>query len=107
MAEQHVKWRLPEQWSVTRSDGATLRLDLTQDGDTLSGTAQAGAVAGIMSGSTTGDAVELTVYWPAGAVTEYRGSFDGGGTASGTVVNGLGASAPLEWRADVAAAHWA
>lgn len=107
MAEQHVKWRLPEQWSVTRSDGATLRLDLTQDGDTLSGTAQAGAVAGIMSGSTTGDSVELTVYWPAGAVTEYRGSVDAGGTASGTAVEGSAASATIEWRADVEATRWA
>ena len=112
MDEQQVKWRLPEQWTVTRADGATVRFDLNQDGDVIAGTAHAVAAAGegdqsgIMSGSTTGDAIEMTVYWPAGEVIDYRGAFDADGTASGTAIDRSADSATVDWKADQAATRW-
>jgi hypothetical protein len=111
MDDQEVKWRLPEQWTVTRADGAAVRFDLNQDGDVIAGTAHAegageGDQSGIMSGSTTGDAVEMTVYWPAGEVIEYRGAFDAGGTASGTATDRSADSAIVDWQADQAATRW-
>ena len=112
MDEQQVKWRLPEQWTVIRADGATVRFDLNQDGDVIAGTAHAGSEAGegdqsgIMSGSTTGDAVEMTIYWPEGTVIDYRGAFDAGGTASGSAVERSADSASVEWQAEPVATRW-
>jgi hypothetical protein len=109
MSDQQVKWRLPEAWSITRSDGRTVRLDLTQDGDTISGTARADgdeAFAGTMGGSTTADSIEMTIYWPAAAIARYVGAIDGDGAARGTVVSDDGSAAAVEWTAVERLSSW-
>ena len=110
MTDEHVKWRLPEMWTIARSDGRSVRLDLTQDGDTISGTACADGdetSEGTMSGSTTGDSIEMTIYWPAAAITRFIGSIDADGTAGGTVVSEDDAvAAAVGWTATGRLSSW-
>ena len=109
MSDQQVKWRLPEAWRYTRTDVRTVRLEMTQDGDTISGTARADgddASEGTMSGSTTADSIEMTIYWPAAAIARYVGSIGADGAARGTVVSDDGSAAAVEWTAAERLSSW-
>lgn len=85
-------WRLPGCWSLTHSGGEEVRLDTTQDGNTIVGTAHRSSVSdapevtGIVSGWLVGDEITLTIYWPNGPVSEYQGLVGNDGEASGTVL---------------------
>jgi hypothetical protein len=109
MSDQQVKWRLPEKWTIIGSDGRTVHLDLTQDGDTLSGTARADGeelTDGTVSGSTTGDNIELTIYWPAAAITRFVGSIEADGSTRGTIEGNDGAAAATGWTATEPLSSW-
>ena len=109
MPDQDVKWRLPEQWTIIRADGGRVTFDLNQDGDTIAGTARADAadpdVTGIMSGSTTGDRIEMTIYWPDAKIAEYEGSVAPDGKVRGTLA-GEGVAGPTEWTATELLSSW-
>ncbi len=42
MPEDQMKWRLPDNWTVIQSDGRRVRIKVSQDGNTLVGTAHGG-----------------------------------------------------------------
>ena len=39
MSDTKIKWRVPKPWTLRRTDGKFVRLDLAQDGNGIVGTA--------------------------------------------------------------------
>jgi len=107
---EDMKWRLPDRWTVTHSDGQQARIDVVQDGNTLVGTAHGSSGdpsaerTGIMSGSVHGDTLTMTIYWPNGAIVEYHGTVTGDGRVEGTIDRPDGASA--DWFGEQALWSW-
>jgi len=112
MPDDQMKWRLPETLTLTRSDGCQILINITQDGNTLVGTAHASAeggateITGAMSGSVQGDAISLTVYWPDKSVADFNGTVGSSGLASGTTALRPNEALPGDWSAAPAAWAW-
>jgi hypothetical protein len=105
-------WRLPECWTLTHSGGEEVRLDATQDGNTIVGTAHKSSVldapeaTGIVSGWLVGDEITLTIYWPDGPAAEYQGLVSNDGEASGTVLEKTNEAASEQWRGQSQILPW-
>ncbi len=112
MTDDQMKWRFPDSWSVTQSNGENVRVELSQDGNTLTGTAHGSSrdrpaeTTGIMTGSIEGDSINFTVYWPDETVAEYSGTVDGAGKAEGTTVDRSDDVPPTNWFGEPALLAW-
>lgn|GEM_PF-5817377 len=110
MPDDQIKWRLPERWTVTQSGGQTVTIEVTQDANTLVGTASPaaplGPATGTMSGSVDHDIVTMTIYWPDNSVIDYHGTVSGEGLASGTATARSGSAPVTQWFAEQALTAW-
>ena len=110
MAEDNMKWRLPDRWTVTQSDGQNVTIDASQDGKTLVGTAYGGPgdpsaeMTGTMYGSVDGDTFTMTIYWPNNSIIGYHGTVTSDGRVEGTIDRSDGASA--DWFGEQALGAW-
>lgn len=112
MPDDHMKWRLPERWTVIQSDDCQISIEVSQDGNTLVGTARDGPdnrspkMIGTISGSVVGDAISFVIYWPDKSIAEFSGTVSGDGRANGTTV-GRSDDVPVqEWHAEPALSAW-
>ncbi len=112
MPDDQMKWRLPDDLTLTRSDGCQIMVKVSQDGNTLVGTAHANAggagaeITGAMSGSVHGDSISLTMYWPDKSVADFNGTVGSDGLASGTTASRPDEALPAKWFAEPAAWAW-
>jgi len=112
MPDDQMKWRLPEALTLTRSDGCQILVKVSQDGNTLVGTAHANSeggaaeITGAMSGSVEGDSISLTIYWPDNSVADFNGTVSSDGLASGTTASRSDEALPANWSAAPAAWAW-
>ncbi len=82
-------------WSGTFGTGVAFAMDLTQTGDAITGTYSTGALGGNVSGSISGNALNMTVTVPGGATSEWTGAANDARTSmngSFTIVAGGGGS---------------
>lgn len=82
-------------WSGTFGTGVAFAMDLTQTGDAITGTYSTGALGGNVSGSISGNALNMTVTVPGGATSEWTGAANDTRTSmngSFTIVAGGGGS---------------
>ncbi len=94
-AEETAEATLTGNWIGEFGTGIAFSMGLTQTGDAVTGTYATGAFDGTVSGTITGNAVELTVAIPGGATSIFSGSVnDARTTMSGTfnIVAGGGGS---------------
>ena len=112
MAEDQMKWRLPDNWTVIFSDGRQVRIEVSQDGNTLVGTAHSGPgngsaeMTGALSGSVVGDTVNLTIWWPDKTIAEFNGTVSGDGSIEGTAVSQPDGASSGHWHAEPALSPW-
>ena len=112
MPEVQMKWRLPDNWTVIQSDGRRVRIDVSQDGNTLVGTAHDGLgnhaveMTGTLSGSLVGDTVNLTIYWPDRTIAEFNGMVSGKGRIEGTTFSQPDGATSGGWHAEPALSPW-
>ena len=112
MPDDRMKWRLPEHWTVIHADGRQVRIKVSQDGNTLVGTAHEGRgegsaeMTGALSGSVEGDTVSLTIYWPDKAIAELNGLVKGDGSVRGTTVGQLDGNRSGNWHSEPALTPW-
>ena len=112
MPEERMKWRSPDRWTVTQSDGRQVRIKMKQDGNTLVGTAhdssgdQLSEMVGAMSGAVEGDEINMTIYWPDGSVGEFAGSVSADGKARGTTVIRSDDASSADWSAEPGLLPW-
>ena len=112
MPEDKMKWRLPDNWTVIQSDGRRVTIDVSQDGNTLVGTAYGGSGdpsaerTGTMSGSVVGDTISLTIYWPDKTIVEFNGTVSGDGSTEGTTFSQPDSAPSGGWHAEPALSPW-
>jgi hypothetical protein len=112
MSGDRIKWRLPERLAVTLSDGREVTIEISQDGNTLVGTAHGATNAGssgstgVLNGSVEGDVVDFTVYCPGDSTVDFHGTFNVDGLATGTAVDRSGKAASEQWSAEPEAQPW-
>ena len=112
MPEDQMKWRLPDNWTVIQSDGRRVRIEVSQDGNTLVGTAHSGPgnrsveMTGALSGSVVGDTINLTIYWPDRTIAEFNGTVSGDGTIEGMSFSQPDGASSGGWHAEPALSPW-
>jgi len=112
MPEDQLKWRLPDSWTIILSDGRRVRIEVSQDGNTLVGTAhgsphdRSGELTGALSGSVVGDTINLTIYWPDGTIAEFDGTVNGDGSTEGTTFSQPVGASSGGWHAEPALSPW-
>ena len=112
MPNDRMKWRLPEHLTVIHADGRQVRIEVSQDGNTLVGTAHEGRGAdlaemtGALSGSVEGDTISLTIYWPDKSTAELNGLVNGDGSVGGTTVGQPDGDRSGNWHSEPALTPW-
>lgn len=106
------KWRVPEQWSIVQSNGLRIRFEVTQDGNTVVGTAhrrqanQSAEMTGTLNGSIDADQFFMTIYWPDNSIGKYLGSVSVEGNVEGTTVDQDNGEAMFTWFGEGALWQW-
>ena len=112
MPEDKMKWRLPDNWTVIQSDGRRVRIEVSQDGNTLVGTAYGGQgdrsveMTGALRGSVVGDTINLTIYWPDRIIAEFNGKVSGDGRIEGSTFHQSVGVSSGGWHAEPALSPW-
>ena len=112
MPENQLKWRVPDVWTVIQANGEHVRIEVSQDGNTLTGTVHgnpgnpAAELTGIMSGSVEGDTINLTIYWPDETIAEFHGAVSTNGRVEGTTTTQDDTASSAEWYAEPALLAW-
>lgn len=112
MPGPETKWRVPGQWTVVQSNGSRIRLEVTQDGNTVIGSAYrspdpgSAPMTGTVNGSIDGDEFFITIYWPDKSICKYLGTVGDGGRVEGSNVDQANPAAVASWYGEETLSHW-
>ena len=112
MPGSEIKWRVPGHWTVVQSNGLRVRFEITQDGNTVVGTAYrspdpgSAPMTGTLNGSIDGDEFFMTIYWPDNSIGKYLGSVGDQGRVEGTTVDQANRAAVASWYGEGALSRW-
>ncbi len=112
MSGSSLKWRVPNRWNVVHSDGEHIRLEVSQDGNTLLGSAhrvrgrEVDTTTGIVNGSVDGHQLYELIYWPNNLIDNYLGTVSGQGNVEGTKVDQTNPATVARWYGEPALTEW-
>ena len=112
MPSAEIKWRVPYDWTVVQSDGWRMRLDVSQDGNTLIGKAHgtrsrdSATMTGMLNGSIDGDELYMTIYWSNNSIGKYLGTVSEQGHVEGTSIEENNSTLVVQWSAEPALTEW-
>jgi hypothetical protein len=105
------QWDISGHWTLSQTNGYTVKIDLSQDGSNITGSAFGSAsskssevlTTGSLDGSVEGNSLQFSVYWQVGgggAVGEYRGTINPRGRLEGDTYDKMDPHSRAGWHSN-------